>query len=121
MSATQTSIAAYPHVSGTYTELVGHALLYRTRKGLRSSDSDLSELTGFTESFVSARRNDLFDNPLFSDGFHWIPFLFQRARYNPETRRSVQVWAMRIYRPGGNALESLQETNFHLNTNFEAL
>lgn len=121
MSATQTTIQAYAHVSGTCTEMVGHALLHRTRKGLRSSDSDIADLTGFTESFVSARRNDLFKMPLYSDGFHWIPFLFQRTRYNPETRRSVQVWAMRIYRSGGNALDALEETNFHLNTNFEAL
>ena len=117
MSVTQTSIDAYPHVSGTYTEAVGMALLYRTRKGLRSSDSDISALTGLTESFISARRNDLIKTPLFSDGFYWIPHLFQTTRYNRETGRSVQTWAMRIYQEGDSALEGLQKTNFHFKTN----
>jgi len=114
--ATQTSIESYALVSGTQTELVGMALLHRTRKGLRSSDRDISDLTGLSCGTVSARRDNLIETPLFSDGFYWKPFLFQSTKIDRETGRRVQVWAMLIYRNGSNALDLLTETNFHLKT-----
>jgi hypothetical protein len=113
--ATQTSIEAYAHVSGTQTELVGMALLHRTRKGLRSSDRDISDLTGLPCGEVSARRKNLIETPLFSDGFYWKPFLFQSTKVDRVTGRRVQTWAMLIYRDGSNAMDLLAETNFHLN------
>jgi len=116
MSATQTSKAAYIHVNGSQTRLIGLALLSRTRAGLRSSDSDIARITGLPESRVAARRNDLIFEPMFEDGYFWRPYLFQTPRFDRATGNHVQVWAMIIYREGGNALDGLRETNSLFNT-----
>jgi len=116
MSATQTSKDAYAHVNGSQTRLVGLALLSRTRAGLCSSDSDIARITGLPESRVAARRNDLIFEPMFEDGYFWRPYLFQTPRFDRATGNRVQVWAMIIYREGGNALDGLRETNSLFNT-----
>ena len=116
MSATQTSKNAYAHVDGTQTRIVGMALLQRTRSGLRSSDRDIAQITGLPEARVSARRKNLIEEPMFEDGFYWRPYLFQTPRFDRVTGNSVNVWAMVIYREGGNALDGLRETNSLFNT-----
>ena len=99
MAITKTSRAAYRCVTSEQVTAVAEYMHSQTIKGIRVTDATIAAALGIPKSTASGRRNDLLKEGVFysKDGFKWRPFLVSTT-YDRATRKTVQSWALVIYK-----------------------
>jgi hypothetical protein len=96
MSATNTSIRAYAHVTGTQTQQYGAYLMQRTIDMRLTTDREASKALNTPCGQISARRWELIEQKYFAHGVYWMPALMPN-KYDAVTGNTVQSWAMVVF------------------------